>query len=385
MTVGAIFNGLFLDVHMAASGSFSYQPTMYAYFIYGMSEISVLYSLILVVRHALQIKLQAHRQLIFGLVILFATSLTMPNEALYRTCGAIGAVLGVLLITGSILRSRLFDPLTQLNGRLQRQSRRLRKAIHQNSELLEKVRQADQAKTRFIGYISHEVRNPISNIYMTMQNVTEHPEFYNEPLPVDYDTDLQGINRQTQYLKRLIDDLLDLGRIEADALKLSCEPLNPVPILHDIQQAAANQLHSDVLFQPEYPAHMPDIYADRLRFTQIVNNIVGNAVKFTECGTITLAAVVEGCSIRFTVRDTGVGMNEQVLSHLYEPYTQDAREVRQPHRGTGLGLSISKRLIELHGGTIQITSKFGEGTAVSFTMPVASLMTSAEQSAPAVP
>jgi len=324
--------------------------------------------------------------LIFGLVVLFATSLTMPNEALYRTCGAIGAVVGVLFITASILRYRLFDPLTQLNNRLKHQSRRLRKAIRQNGELLEQVRQADRAKTRFIGYISHEVRNPISNIYMTMQNVTEHPEFYPEPLPTDYNADLQGINRQAQHLTRLIDDLLDLGRIEADALKLSREPLNPVSILQEVQQAVTSQLQPSVTCRSEYPLTLPEICVDRLRFTQILNNIIGNAAKFTEHGTITLAGTVEGDSIRFSVHDTGIGMNDQVLAHLYEPYTQDAREVQQPHRGTGLGLSITKRLIELHGGTIQLTSKLGEGTDVSFTLPLAApLTTPAGQNAPAAP
>jgi len=243
-------------------------------------------------------------------------------------------------------------------------------AFH-NARLFEETQAANEAKTQFIGYISHEIRNPISTIFTTAQTITEHEYMYKEPLPKEYRADLMRIRRQGEHIKNLIDDLLDMSRIEADALKLSLAALDPLPILSEVQQAMTASLQLGVTFHRKYTERLPNVWADATRLNQILMNLVSNAVKFTDHGTISLAAEIEGQNMRFEVTDTGYGISDHVLSRLFQPYTQDARESQQPRRGTGLGLTISKRLVELHGGTIQVVSKLGEGTTVSFTVPLA--------------
>lgn len=243
---------------------------------------------------------------------------------------------------------------------------------YQNARLFEQTQAANEAKTRFIGYISHEIRNPIGTIFTTAQIIIEHGYVYDTPLPPEYLTDFKRIYRQAEHARDLINDLLDMGRIEADVLKLALNSVDPVPVLKEVQQAWLTQLNPQVTFQSKYSDALPVIYADKTRLTQILMNIVSNAAKFTEQGVITLSACADCSFLRFEVNDTGRGMSDHVLSHLFEPYTQDARDVANPRQGTGLGLSISKRLIELHGGVIEVASQPDKGTTIAFTIPLGS-------------
>ena len=368
--VCALSNNLFSYLVMSEAGSFSYRPTLSLFLVVGIGELCIFYTLVLVIRHALSVRVRAQRQLIFGVILLLVTSLLVPSEILLRTFGALGIFSSTLIITGSVMRNRLFDPLTQVNAKLVRRTRKLRRAMKQNQALLEQTKNADKAKTRFIGYISHEVRGPITNIYTAVQAMVDHSYIYGVELPIPYRDDITRVYRQSNHVKNLIEDLMDLSRIEADALRLSSEVLDPVPVLREVQQNLRPQMRDGVIFQALYGDCLPKVYADKTRLKQILLNIVSNAIKFTEQGTVSLNAYVENSAMRFEVIDTGPGMSDEVLSHLFQPYTQDARNVGNPRQSAGLGLSISKRLVELHGGTIQVSSKSDEGTTIAFTMPL---------------
>jgi signal transduction histidine kinase len=370
-----ITSTLFANVYLTPGGFFNYNPTVYALILLGIGELCILYALILALTHALSVKMREQRQLIFGVIVVLVTALILPSQALFRTFGALGTIVGILLITNSVLRYRLFDPLTQANKKLKRQRRRLRQMDHTNKKLLRQLEEANVAKSRFIGYISHEVRNSITPIFTASQSIIEHPYLYNEPLPEDYEADILRIYNQVSHTTRLINDLLDMSRIDAGELRISPAPLDPTPVLEEVQQALSGQLQAGVVFERQYES-LPDVWADKTRLTQILMNIVGNAAKFTKNGRIILSAQVEPNIMRFRVADTGRGMSQYVLTRLFQPYLQDLRDTDRALRGTGLGLSISKRLVELHGGTITVTSKVDEGTVIEFTIPLAVVHTS---------
>ncbi|MEP7287921.1 MAG: ATP-binding protein [Chloroflexota bacterium] len=241
-----------------------------------------------------------------------------------------------------------------------------------NAELFEEAQQANAAKTQFITYMSHEIRNPVSNILHTTEFVLNFPEtFQNIPLPEAYRLDIVDVEYNAQLLKKLVDEVLDLAKIEAGKMEIAVKAIDPLPILEQVHQNALITLQNGVEFRTAYSTSLPAILADDLRLTQVLTNIVGNAVKFTTTGSITLSVYPETTMLHFAVADTGPGISPQVLESLFTPYLQGSQEITREFGGTGLGLHISKRFIELQNGRIWVESQAGQGTTFHFTLPLA--------------
>lgn len=230
---------------------------------------------------------------------------------------------------------------------------------------------ANEAKTQFLASMSHEIRTPLTAILgcadlLTRKNLAQESRDL-----------VQAICDQGQLLMRLLNDVLDLAKIEAGKLELSLEPVLIRHLLSELgvllQPVAQEKgLELRVELDPSLPE---EVLADQLRLWQVLINLVNNAIKFTDQGSIVLRAwsKFEGESLRLQldVIDTGMGIPEECLPHVFNEFYRVGGEFAQRMRpGSGLGLPIVRRLVELHGGTISIFSKTGQGTRFHIEIPV---------------
>ncbi len=231
---------------------------------------------------------------------------------------------------------------------------------------------ADQRKTEFLHHMSHELRTPLNAILGYSELLLEEAQEAQEQGQTE---DLGRILGAGEHLLRLINDLLDISRIEADAIELVIEELHLAPLAEEVQdllaplvEANANQLHVEV-----DPAI--DLRADRQRLKQILINLLGNAAKFTHNGDITLrATAVQGLSeadkrLHIIVRDTGIGMREEDLERIFDPFAQVSNDQELRNKGTGLGLAITGKLVQLFGGTLGVESSPGIGSTFTIDLP----------------
>ncbi|GEM_PF-7087826 len=247
-----------------------------------------------------------------------------------------------------------------------------------NAELFDEVErqrhlanQANDAKTRFLSAMSHEFRTPLQNI-IVRNNFAQNPEEYRGEVKLtdEYMADLKEIGGSAEQLLRLINNVLDLSKIEAGAIDLVMRPYNPLAILKAAQDSMKVLLKPGVEMKAAYATNLPSIYADDLRVKQILINLLSNACKFTEQGTITIDACVHDSHLEFSVADTGLGIPVEARPTLFTRFRQANPEVVRRHGGTGLGLTICKQLVELQGGQIWFDSVEGMGSTFYFTIPL---------------
>ncbi|RMF21624.1 MAG: hypothetical protein D6760_09095 [Deltaproteobacteria bacterium] len=247
--------------------------------------------------------------------------------------------------------------------------RRLSAATAELQAEVDRLRQVDDLKTTFLSHVAHELRTPLTAIVSAAKILIRHHEKKPEVVPRFGST----IVVEGERLTRLINDVLDLVKIEAGKLQWQKERVDPWGL---VQQAAA-------LVEPlahekkrelrvEFPSLVPPVWGDRDRLVQVLTNLLNNAVKFTNEGdSIVVSAEQDGGMCRFTVRDTGVGIPEEDLPKVFEKFHQVAGQpTDQPKSAsTGLGLTICREIVEHHGGRIWVESTLGEGTAFHFTVP----------------
>jgi signal transduction histidine kinase len=256
----------------------------------------------------------------------------------------------------------------QLNERLVRQSMEL-DAARAAAEA------AYRSKANFMATMSHELRTPLNIIIGFSTAMIEHPEVYDDyVLPPVITTDLSEIRRSGQHLLGLIDDILDLARIDAGHLELKrvVQPLNP--LLDEILCTTQGLLRDRSLqLRCEYPADLPLVFADPTRVRQVLLNLISNACKFTSMGEIAVGARAEPSAVVVWVRDTGIGIAAVDQGRIFDQFEQIENADRRHHTGTGLGLAICRWLIDMHGGRMWLESELGEGSIFYFTLPQVSM------------
>ncbi|MBI3332662.1 MAG: GAF domain-containing sensor histidine kinase [Candidatus Omnitrophica bacterium] len=228
-------------------------------------------------------------------------------------------------------------------------------------------RRLTKGLSEMVRQVGHEVRAPLSLIKEAAQQTLEGlGEKVSSPRQRE---NLELIKRQADRTLKLVGDLLDLSRIEAGRLILHRHPMNPAELIREVVAEYAplispRRLH--LKFESE-----PLIYGDRIRLTQVLENLLTNAVKFTPPeGAITFALRPRGNSVQMEVTDTGVGISQREQRRLFERFFQTRIPARLGSRGTGLGLAIVKDLVQLHGGTLRVASAPGKGTTFTVSFPL---------------
>jgi PAS domain S-box-containing protein len=227
---------------------------------------------------------------------------------------------------------------------------------------------ANRAKSRFLSMVSHDVRTPLTAV-VGYADLLEEGLF--GPLNEGQADAVAQISASADRLLDLLDQVLDLSRIEADRLELAPEPVDLLELLGTIRlEFAARAAAKGIGLVVEAPAALPKIEADPLRLRQIFLNLVGNAVKFTERGGVRIRAHAAAGRVEVAVVDTGVGISREVLPQVFDEYAQGGPGTTASYGGTGLGLAIARRLVELHGGTIGVESRSGAGSTFTVVLPL---------------
>ncbi len=251
----------------------------------------------------------------------------------------------------------------------------------------EEAEQANRAKSEFLSSVSHELRTPLTAILGFIDVLCEHPKLQGSGPEIE--EHLAIIRQNGQFLLALIDDLLDISRIEAGQLRVESEPCSPVRIVNDVVEslrakAEAKQLRLDVEFSDGIPG---SVATDRLRLQQILVNLLGNAIKFTERGEVRLAVKLherpgERPHLQFAVLDTGSGMTAAEMSGLFQPFYRVPSSAADRPSGTGLGLAICKRIARRLGGDIAVQSTAGTGSVFTLSIPATRAEESDDQKRP---
>ncbi|MFD1913525.1 hybrid sensor histidine kinase/response regulator [Halodurantibacterium flavum] len=232
---------------------------------------------------------------------------------------------------------------------------------------LQDAQQASRAKTRFLANMSHEMRTPLNGVLGVA-------ELLDAALTDAEQRRMISVIRDSgELLLSIINDLLDMSKIEADRLEIEQVMFFPAELARRIEAThtvRASEKHISLSILTSSGADIPRL-GDPNRILQIMHNVVGNALKFTEAGEVTMAlSCVPGKPLVIDVRDTGIGMTEEQLSRIFEDFAQADTSISRRYGGTGLGMAIVRRLVTMMGGTIRINSRPGEGTQVRIALPL---------------
>jgi len=235
-------------------------------------------------------------------------------------------------------------------------------------EAMRTVEAADNAKTTFLAHMSHELRTPLNAILGFSELIRDA---HLGPLPERYRGYAEDIHRSGQHLLALVNDVLDLSRVESGRLELQPEPIDLGSEIQDAVSLVAQRAKAHGITIEQHVARdLPLLTADPLRLRQILINLLTNAVKFTpDGGRVTIEAAAVARSVRLTVADTGIGMTEQEIALALEPFRQARKLSRRPREGSGLGLPLAKALVESHGGMLMIDSTPEIGTRITLLLP----------------
>jgi len=281
-----------------------------------------------------------------------------------------GVPIGVIMLTRNTVRP-FTDKQIELATTFADQAAIAIENVRLFDEIQDKSRQleiASQHKSQFLANMSHELRTPLNAIlgYTELMADSAYGEPSEKMLGV-----LKRLEANGKHLLGLINDVLDLSKIEAGQLVLELSDYS----VQDIAQTVRSTLEplaadKKLAFKVEVAPQLPPGRGDGRRLTQVLINLVGNAIKFTDAGEVAIKASANNGSFHVSVRDTGPGISTADQAKLFQEFQQADNAITKKKGGSGLGLAISRRIIEMHGGRIWVESQPGQGSTFAFTLPV---------------
>ena len=233
---------------------------------------------------------------------------------------------------------------------------------------LQKLQELDRIKSEFLANMSHELRTPLNAVIGFSGLLMQERD---GRIPPEVHTDLAIIHQNGRNLMAMIDSILDLSKIEAGRFELDLAPLDPFPVLDEVAALATGLIgNRPIHFNLDLPDRHGLILGDGLRFKQVITNLVGNAIKFTELGEVGMRAEFGKDRLRIAIQDTGIGMNEREMQRLFKPFQQVDGSITRRFGGTGLGLALSQRLVMAMNGRIMVESEKGRGTTFTVELPL---------------
>ena len=222
----------------------------------------------------------------------------------------------------------------------------------------------EKRRRELVSDLTHELRTPLTIISgyiegITINSIEASPDVY------------ERLMKETRRLQRLVNDLQELSKAEAGYLPIHLAPVNLYPIVSALVKRFETQLLEELTISLECPATLPLVLADLDRLEQVLVNLLGNAVSYTEAGKITLRVWQSDSRVWLAVSDTGQGIAPEDLPHVFERFWRSGLASDRNSKGSGIGLAISRRLVELQGGSMEVESRLGEGSTFRFFLPVA--------------
>jgi len=317
--------------------------------------------------------------IVLGLIFGFLTILLLDKYILSRLFHINSDVIGIgatkelsrrVAVEGKDELSSLTISINTMLESLERSKieyQEIEKELRANRDQLAEV---SKAKSEFLAQMSHELRTPLNSIIgfseLLKTGVTgklnEKQEHY-----MDY------VITSSKFLLDLINDILDLSKVEAGKIELVNEKMSlPGNIIESINLVKENAFKNNIFINQDFDSQLDFIEADKQRVKQILFNLLSNAIKFSkpEGGTITIRTRKEGDMAKISVSDTGIGIKEGDMGKLFQEFCQARPDISNKYGGTGLGLAITRKLVELHGGSIEVESKYGEGSTFTFKLPL---------------
>jgi len=287
------------------------------------------------------------------------------RQPAWRTHWAIAAYL--VLLVGIAYGARLLISRYRAKDRMLARERQQARKEH---EMAERLRQIDKLKDEFLANTSHELRTPLHGIIGIAESMMDGAS---GNMSNEATHNLEMIVSSGRRLANLVDDILDFTQLEHQSLELERAPVDlsaltrvVLELLRPLTRKKNVDLVNDV------PSHLPPADADEARLQQILHNLIGNALKFTHEGSVIVSAARLGQMIEVSVKDTGIGIPTDKLEVIFESFEQSDGSIARIYGGTGLGLAITRRLVDLHGGEIRVSSEVGKGSVFTFTLPVSS-------------
>ena len=315
---------------------------------------------------------------VLGVLCLFSLRQEPPSGMVLKLvedlCGPVA-----LAIENAHLYGQAQQHALELEQRVDDRTRALAQANEQTLQAMHRAQDADRIKSAFLATMSHELRTPLNSIIgftgILLQGLAG-------PFNTEQGKQLGMVRDSARHLLALINDVLDISKIEAGELRVACDPFDVSrsiekvsAIVHPLAERKHLTLHVQV--DPEVGA----MVSDERRIEQVLLNLLSNAVKFTEHGAVTLLAKriddfrldeqsEVSPAVRVSVTDTGMGIKEEDMALLFTPFRQIDSTLARKHEGTGLGLAISRRMVELMGGRIEARSTWGQGSTFTVTLPL---------------
>jgi PAS domain S-box-containing protein len=288
-------------------------------------------------------------------------AVTLQNAKLHRQLREYASELELRVAQRTSELANRVNEVESLNQSMQVLNEDLRQAV-------KRAEHSDRLKSAFLATMSHELRTPLNSIIgftgILLQKMVG-------PLSAEQEKQLGMVQKSARHLLELINDVLDISKIEADEIVLNTETFDVILSMRSsVEKILPPAKNKGLVILTEFPPHPVELVSDRRRFEQVLINLLNNAVKFTNSGEVCLTAVVNDNFLVTSVRDTGIGIKPEDIPSLFKPFQQVDTGLTRQYEGTGLGLSISKRLVELLGGSITVQSQQGEGSTFSFTLPI---------------